>query len=323
VETRDTGNNQETAESEDGGMDPAGGTAVAQSVLQTVKTIDYHYPAPVREVVTQLRLFPRPRRGPQRLLSRKCEVWPRPDRTRRFRDEFGNEVWEFLHRTVAERLQFAVRFTTEHAWKDGSGRSAAARLRASQGIPTMGMTAFLRITSLVDESEEIREAAQSLARAKAAPAERMEAIGRWVHQVMQFCGGVTNIHTPASVALAGRQGVCQDYAHVMLAICRATGIPCRYVSGFIPGEGYMHAWVEALVADSRTGTAHWEGFDPTHNRRPDAHYLAVAAGRDYADVTPVTGTFYGSEPGSVAAWSKTALRDPLASLGTPAGAAVT
>jgi transglutaminase-like putative cysteine protease len=293
-------------------MYPASGTAVAQSVLQTVKTIEYHYAAPVREVITQLRLFPRARRGPQRLLHHECEVWPQPDRKRRFRDDFGNEVWEFLHGAVAERLRFSVGFTTEHAWKSPAGHATVARLRASQGVPTTGITAFLDHTQLVDESEEIRQVARSMEGTKATPQELMEAIGRWVHEAMRFGAGATHISTPASVALAQRRGVCQDYAHVMLAICRASRIPSRYVSGFIPGEGYMHAWVEALVADSRTGTAHWEGFDPTHNRRPDAHYLAVAVGRDYADISPVTGTFYGSEPGRLISWSQTVARGPLA-----------
>jgi transglutaminase-like putative cysteine protease len=136
----------------------------------------------------------------------------------------------------------------------------------------------------------------------------METVGEWVHAAMRFCAGVTRVDTPASEALAGRAGVCQDYSHIMLAICRSLGLPARYVSGFIPGEGYMHAWVEALVADSRTGTMHWEGYDPTHNRRTDAHYLAVAIGRDYADVSPVTGEFLGPDPGRLTAWSATHLQ---------------
>ena len=98
----------------------------------------------------------------------------------------------------------------------------------------------------------------------------------------------------------------------MLALCRACGLPARYVSGFIPSEGYMHAWVEALVGDSRTGVLHWEAFDPTHNRRVDAQYLAVAVGRDYADVSPVTGSFYGPDPGRLTAWSATTLQGAAA-----------
>lgn len=293
-------------------MDAGRETEGARSVLQTVKTLEYHYATPVREVMTQLRLFPRARRGAQRLLSRDCEVSPQPDRTRRHTDEFGNEVWEFFHASVAERLRFSLGFTTEHAVKCRLGRPPVARLVASHGVPRAGVATFLSGTRLVDDSEAIRAAAGALAGTKATAGELTEAIGAWVHGVMQFSAGATDVSTPASVALAQRAGVCQDYAHVMLAICRASSIPCRYVSGFIPGEGYMHAWVEALVADSRTGTAHWEGFDPTHNQRVNAHYLAIAVGRDYADVSPVTGSFYGAAPGLLTAWSETVLRSAVA-----------
>jgi transglutaminase-like putative cysteine protease len=285
----------------------------ARSVLQTVKRIEYQYAEPVREVVTRLRLFPRARRGAQRLLGSACDVWPRPDRTRRFIDDFGNEVWEFLHNTVVERVLFTLDLTTEHAWRCPATRFPAARLRASQGVRAAhGLAAFLGNTPLVDTSEEIREAARGLAQTGARGGELMDRIGQWVYSRMGFHPGATTVETPASEALASQQGVCQDFTHIMLAICRGFGLPARYVSGFIPGEGYMHAWVEALVADPRTGTAHWEGFDPTHNRRPDAHYVAVASGRDYADVSPVTGWFYGAAPSSLTAWTETVIHPSLA-----------
>jgi transglutaminase-like putative cysteine protease len=207
-----------------------------------------------------------------------------------------------MHRSVTERLRFSLGFMIEHAAR------CRQSLVASHGVPRGGITHFLSPTSLVDQSDEIQAAARLLEGTRATAVELMEAVGEWVHGVMRFMPGVTGVETPASVALAGRQGVCQDYAHIMLAVCRALNIPSRYVSGFIPGEGYMHAWVEALVADSRSGTAHWVGYDPTHNRRPDAHYLAVAVGRDYADVSPVTGSFYGPSPGRLVAWSQTVLR---------------
>jgi transglutaminase-like putative cysteine protease len=289
------------------GMAAAGGTSGMRSVLQTVKTIEYQYAEPVREVITRLRLFPRARRGAQRLVSRECDVWPCPDRTRRFTDDYGNPVWEFLHREVTERLRFVLGFTTEYASASRWARPTS-RLRASYGVPSAGMESFLEPTPLVDDSEEIRLVARRMAASGVTPAEMMIAIGRWVCDAMQFRAGVTDVHTPASVALAQRAGVCQDYAHIMLAICRASGLPARYVSGFIPGEGYMHAWVEALVPSSRAGTPHWEGFDPTHNRRTDAQYLAVAVGRDYADISPVSGWFDGASPGCLTAWSQTVLQ---------------
>jgi len=281
-----------------------------RSVLQTLKTIEYEYAEPVQEVVTQLRLFPHAERGAQRLIRRECEVWPNPDRTRTFVDDFGNEVREFHHATVAERLRFSVGLTIEHA---DAGRidTLMPRLVASHGMPAAGVSAFLAPSRLVDDSAEIREAVRRLEKFVGRDAERVDAISRWVYEVMRFEVGVTNVETPASVALAGKQGVCQDYAHVMLAICRACCIPARYVSGFIPGEGYMHAWVEALVADGPGDTAHWMGFDPTHDRRPDEQYLSVAMGRDYADVSPVTGSFYGSAPGRLTSWAETVWQTSL------------
>jgi transglutaminase-like putative cysteine protease len=128
---------------------------------------------------------------------------------------------------------------------------------------------------------------------------------------MEYQPNVTGVDTSASQALSGRQGVCQDFAHIMLALCRANGIPARYVSGFITGEGAMHAWVEALVREPGRRTPYWMGFDPTHNRRTDTQYVTVATGRDFTDVSPVTGTFYGSKPGRLTSWSQTVARAPM------------
>jgi transglutaminase-like putative cysteine protease len=281
-----------------------------RSVLQTLKTIEYEYVEPVREVVTQLRLFPHAERGAQRLLRHECEVSPHPDQTRTFVDDFGNEVREYHHAVVAERLRFAVGLMIEHADAGDTDRRRA-RLIATHGVPAEGVGAFLAPSRLVDDCEEIHSAARRLEKRGAARAAHVEAIGGWVYEQMQFAVGVTDVETPASVALAGKGGVCQDYAHIMLAICRVCGIPARYVSGFIPGEGYMHAWVEALVSDSGSGTAHWIGYDPTHDRRPDRQYLAVAMGRDYADVSPVTGSFYGSAPGRLTSWAETVWQSPM------------
>jgi transglutaminase-like putative cysteine protease len=285
-------------------------TSAVMSVLRTLKTIEYDYVEPVRDVITQLRLLPDARRAGQRLLRHECEVSPTPDDTRHFRDEFGNEVWEFHHAVVAQRLRFSVGLLTEHGARGQQERLPGGREVASHGIPAADVAVFLERSRLVDDSAKIRKAARPWQDAGSGDAERVEAIGRWVHERMRFQAGVTTVETPASVALEQRAGVCQDYAHVMLAICRTCGIPARYVSGFIPGEGYMHAWVEALVTDEAAGGAHWLGFDPTHNRRPDHHYLAIALGRDYADASPVTGSFYGSAPGRLTAWSETVLGYP-------------
>ena len=97
-----------------------------------------------------------------------------------------------------------------------------------------------------------------------------------------------------------RRGVCQDYAHVMLALCRLRGLPARYVSGHLLGEGGTHAWVEVLLPDpDRLRAASWRSpFDPTHGRGAGLNYVTVAVGRDYGDVAPTSGTYRAGLPGN-------------------------
>jgi transglutaminase-like putative cysteine protease len=124
-----------------------------------------------------------------------------------------------------------------------------------------------------------------------------------VHAAFAYEYGITGVATTASEALAGGRGVCQDYAHVMLSMCRLVGIPARYVSGHLLGDGGSHAWVEVL----RPGRGpEWlaEGWDPTHARRTDDRYFTVAVGRDYADVAPLSGTYDGDGATSTLTVSK-------------------
>jgi transglutaminase-like putative cysteine protease len=106
----------------------------------------------------------------------------------------------------------------------------------------------------------------------------------------------TGVGTKAPDALKLKMGVCQDYAHVMLGLCRQSGIPARYVSGYFfnnrrrPGEvEASHAWVEVMVPGFG-----WAAYDPTHDRAADERYVKIATGRDYADIRPVSGTYKGA-----------------------------
>ena len=92
---------------------------------------------------------------------------------------------------------------------------------------------------------------------------------------------------------------CQDAAHLMLALCRAAGLPARYVSGHLIGQGGTHAWVEVIVP--RGPAAEAVAFDPCHGRRAGAGYLTVATGRDYRDVPPTSGTYLGAAAGHLTA----------------------
>jgi transglutaminase-like putative cysteine protease len=91
--------------------------------------------------------------------------------------------------------------------------------------------------------------------------------------------------------LREKRGVCQDFAHVTLGLCRSLKIPALYVSGYLATEiaSATHAWVEILIPG-----VGWRGLDPTHNRQTDETYVKIAVGRDYADVPPLAGTYKGT-----------------------------
>lgn len=99
--------------------------------------------------------------------------------------------------------------------------------------------------------------------------------------------GVTGIATTAEEAFTLRRGVCQDYAHILLALCRLERIPCRYIAGMIPGEGATHAWTE--IHDSGV----WRPIDPTHNRECGETYIKISSGRDAQDCAINQGVFTG------------------------------
>jgi transglutaminase-like putative cysteine protease len=114
---------------------------------------------------------------------------------------------------------------------------------------------------------------------------------------MTYEYGVTSPSTTAAEALAGGRGVCQDSAHIMLAICHLIALPARYVSGHLLGQGGTHAWVEVIVPEGDGAIA--VPFDPCSGTVASARYLTVATGRDYSDVRPTSGTYIGSATGSL------------------------
>jgi transglutaminase-like putative cysteine protease len=121
------------------------------------------------------------------------------------------------------------------------------------------------------------------------------AIGEHIHRNYKYTPLATNVNTRAQEVLSKKQGVCQDFAHLMIALCRSHGIPARYVSGYflnqhkLPGEiEASHAWIEVFIPGFG-----WKGYDPTHRRQSDTRYVKLAVGRDYSDIRPVGGTFRG------------------------------
>ena len=108
-----------------------------------------------------------------------------------------------------------------------------------------------------------------------------------VHDYFTYTPGETNVMTTAGEAFAEGKGVCQDYAHVLITLCRMAGMPARYVSGLFIGEGASHAWTEIWMDGL------WYGIDPTHNCPADEAYLKLCIGRDYSDCPLERGVFSG------------------------------
>lgn len=120
------------------------------------------------------------------------------------------------------------------------------------------------------------------------PLSQAECVMNAVHAALQYAPGATTVSTTAAEAFAAGCGVCQDYAHVMLAVLRSRNIPCRYVVGMLMGEGKSHAWVEVLQHGS------WYAFDPTNCRRVVDEHIKLSHGRDYLDCTINRGLFRGT-----------------------------
>jgi len=125
----------------------------------------------------------------------------------------------------------------------------------------------------------------------------------------------TGVQTLATDVLKLRAGVCQDFAHVAIGMCRTAGIPARYVSGYFirlqrkPDDDEpeaSHAWIEAFIPGFG-----WAAFDPTHDRVADDRYIKVAAGRDYADIRPVSGTYRGGKTRSLTVDVRVRLSEPV------------
>jgi transglutaminase-like putative cysteine protease len=125
-----------------------------------------------------------------------------------------------------------------------------------------------------------------------------------IHHDFEYETEATDVSTPALEAMALRKGVCQDFAHVMLACLRSLGLPARYVSGYLlthppPGQPRLvgadasHAWVSVYLPGSKPATGQWFDLDPTNNRAPGEDYVTVARGRDYSDVSPLRGVLHG------------------------------
>lgn len=249
----------------------------------------YEYPGPIRNLHQRLIAVPSDRYGDQRVCDHQLISSPESHLVQEVTDSFGNRVHEMVIQEIEKSATFEVITTIE--------RSNSMEEQAV--FPPALSQIFLQPTKLTKPDERISKVARELRDKAHSTRELVEIISVWVHSVMRYGAGATDVKTDASQALQTGQGLCQDFAHLMIALCREAELPARYVSGHMLGEGGSHAWVEVLLPSDEHNRMEIFAIDPTNQRRPNLKYITVATGRDYSDVPPTSGSFMAPYQGQL------------------------
>jgi transglutaminase-like putative cysteine protease len=252
--------------------------------LRVEHTTEFGYDVPIAEAYTELRLRPL-EGGGQHCSSFRLATNPPGLRVREYRDHFGNDVHHFDVLESHDRLSVtAVSEVMTPGYFGGDRR-----------LPTpLELHDYLSPTGYAPFAGGVQQLAAKDAGA-GGRAERARELMDAVRAELVYEPGATDVQTRADEVLVLGRGVCQDFAHVLLAVCRSVGIPARYVSGYLydptleGDNAASHAWVD--IWDEGRG---WLAFDPTHDREQNESYVRVAVGRDYADVPPTRGVFKGA-----------------------------
>ncbi len=256
----------------------------------------FHYGTPVTESVNTVRL--EPRTFPyQKTLSAFIKVLP-ATRLRKFSDLFQNITHQFELPEPHQRLEVESRIRVHNLPLDigAFARSATTDEYRDSAIRER-VWPYLQASSRVAKSAALWRQALDVVWQHTAVYEKALAIMGWIHAEFRYEPGATQVGTSLEEALELRKGVCQDFTHVMLGMCRSIGLAARYASGYLYngprdtliGAQASHAWCEVFLPG-----AGWIGFDPTNNTLADERYVKVAVGRDYDDVAPVSGSYLGT-----------------------------
>jgi transglutaminase-like putative cysteine protease len=247
-----------------------------------------------------MQLYVQPKsEGAQRLQSFQVTTSPRAG-LQAYTDHFGNAVYHFdvpgAHQELTVEADAEVETQPMPAppeWVDASAWTALEAVQtkgehfdmlhpSGHAHATPALISFLNEKGLAKTSD---------------PMTTLRRLNRALFDAFAYAPETTEVDSPIDVALKQRKGVCQDFAHIMIATARLWGIPARYVSGYLftkreagdrSAAEATHAWVETFVPGSG-----WVGFDPTNNVLAGERHIRVAIGRDYNDVPPVRGVFKG------------------------------
>jgi transglutaminase-like putative cysteine protease len=259
---------------------------------------EFRYSHPVREGVMEVRTQPRSE-GHQRCLTFDLSVTP-PTRVMSYRDFLGNIVHHFDIPGAFSELAVTAQALVEvqplpdlETVSVGDWKDLDAQVAGGDYWDMLAPSRFAQPTPLLRElARDVR------AERRDRPLEVLRELNDAIATTFEYMPNSTKVDSPIDEALRRRQGVCQDLAHIMIAMVRDLRIPCRYVSGYLSHrdeskprstDSATHAWVEAWLPGPG-----WIGFDPTNRLVSGVHHVRVAVGRDYADVPPTRGIYKGN-----------------------------
>jgi len=298
-------------------IEPSSGitsTRHSSDVMQyTVRHLTrFTYDNPISESVMEVRMQPRTEQH-QRCLGFELSTTPRATITA-YRDPVNNIVHHFdipgRHGQLVIVAEAIVEFVGAPSLPDSLPVEAWSQVEAI--AQSQAHWDFLQPSPFTRETALLRAFESTLMNGhRRDPLSEVLAINEAIHRRFTYRQQVTGVDSPIDDALTSGEGVCQDFAHVMLACVRRRGIPGRYVSGYLfhgsgdtSADGATHAWVEAFLPGLG-----WVGFDPTNNTVAGTRHIRVAIGRDYADVPPTKGVFRGRSANELAVAVQVSLAD--------------
>jgi transglutaminase-like putative cysteine protease len=248
----------------------------------------YRYSGPIAETVMEVRLRPMDGNG-QSCLNFDLDI-SSGIKPRSYRDGYGNNAHYFNIVRPHTRLSIVSRSVVE----------TGLEFDADPGEPLV--YDFLRFRPPVTDVPGVRELARRhpVAEPGSRPSieQALDELTLTISREFTYDRAVTNVYSAVDDVLELRAGVCQDFAHLFIAVARAMGVPTRYVSGYIHAPGAAttasHAWAEAWVPGRG-----WVGYDATHPVRTSENHVRLAVGRDYSDAAPTRGIYVGSATGTM------------------------
>ncbi|OCX67087.1 transglutaminase [Thioclava sp. SK-1] len=265
-------------------------------------TIDYTYESGSDRGRNIVRLLPCFIPGVQHVEQARLIATPFPDEERHLIDFFGNSASHLVWHNPTPAVSFSIEAYVERLQGDSMHDmspplvSLHKELIASRSLHPESPHHFLGPSPRTGPMSAMTAFAKDAITTSHSTLEAIEAVGHALHREMKFDAEATTVETPPSEAFEKRHGVCQDFAHIMIAALRGVGIPAGYVSGFLrtfpppgkprlEGADAMHAWVRAWAGQ----TMGWIEFDPTNDQFAGTDYIKIGHGRDYSDVAPVLG----------------------------------